>query len=432
MRRKGLTRRGFIRNAAAGAAGLSLARSTGPALGALGANEKVVLGFIGTGGQGAAHIHEFGRMKDVAIAAVCDVDPSRREAAARAAGSSPKTFNNFRDVLDMKEVDAVLIATPGHWHAIPAIEACKAGKDVYCEKPMTHNVREGRLLVDAVKAHDRILQVGTQQRSSRHWINAVNRIKAGEIGKVHMVHVWNAWSSNEMFGNIGNPPDGDPPPGVDYDLWLGPAPKRPFNPLHFHGTHYFFWNYGGGMMIEWAVHLFDVVLWAMGPEIRSVSAIGGKLAFNDARETPDTATAAFECPGYTMVYTMRHDNGWRPHGYMDHGIEFFGQDRTLQINRNGFQIYRDEDRGTRKPSYEEKGDTPLWDHERNFIECVRSRKRPNADAQAGHESAIVGHLANISYRVGRRVNWDAKNETIINDPEACRLLRRTYREPWVL
>jgi len=428
-----VTRRGFMKGAA-GIAGLSLARSSGPALGAQGANEKVVMGFVGTGGQGQAHIQEFAKMKDVAIAAVCDVDQAHRAQAAKAAGSSPKQLKDFRELLDMKDIDAVLIATPDHWHGIVAIEACKAGKDIYCEKPMTHNIREGRLLLDAVKKHNRIVQIGTQQRSTQHWINVVNRIKAGEIGKVHMVHVWHAWSSKEMRGNLGHPPDAPVPEGVDYDMWLGPAPKRPFNPLRFHWTFYYFWDYAGGMVSDWAVHLFDVVCWAMGPGVKSVSMVGGKLAFNDARDTPDTAVAAFECPGYMMAFTIKHDNGWQPHGVGGgHGIEFFGQDRTLQINRQGFQMCSDEDRGTRKPYYEEKGKTHLFEHERNFIECVRSRKPTNADAQAGYDMQMACHLANISYRVGgRRVEWDATKETIVNDPEACKLLTREYREPWVL
>jgi predicted dehydrogenase len=432
MKRSSITRRGLMKGAA-GMAGLSLARASGPALGARGASEKVVMGFIGTGGQGKAHIREFAKMKDVAIAAVCDVDRSQREKAAKTAGSSPKQIKDFREVLDMKDVDAVLIAPPDHWHGIIAIEACKAGKDIYCEKPMTHNIREARLLLDTVKRHKRIVQVGTQQRSSQHWINAVNRIKAGEIGKVNMVHVWNAWSTNQMRGDLGHPPDKPAPPeGVDYDMWLGPAPKRPFNPLRFHWTFYFFWDYAGGMVSDWAVHLFDVVTWVMGPDIKSVTMTGGKYVLKDARDTPDTGAAVFECPGYTMNFTIRHANGWSPHGVRGHGIEFFGENRTLQIDRRGFQMYDDKDRGSRKSFYAEEGTTPLSNHERNFIECVRSRKRTNADAQVGYEQQIPCHLANISYRVGRRLEWDAKNETIRNDPEACKLLTRTYREPWVL
>lgn len=427
-----MTRRGFMKGAAAGAAALSLGRAATPATGALGASDKLVMGVIGTGGQGTYHVTELAKRKDVTIAAICDVDQSRREKAAKAAGSSPELYTDFRKVLDRKDIDVVLIATPGHWHAINTIRACEAGKDVYLEKPSGHTIHEGRAIVEAAKKHNRIVQVGTQQRSSPHWIHAVERIKAGELGKISMVHVWNAWNPAEMFSNIGNPPDADPPPGVDYEMWLGPAKHRRFNPLHFHGTHYFFWEYGGGMMVEWAVHLFDVVLWAMGTQIDAVSAGGGKLVFDDARETPDTATATFDCPGYNMVYTMRHGNGWRPYGDRDHGIEFFGTERTLHVNRLGFQIHRDEDRGSRKPFYEEKGDTLIPDHHTNFVECVRSRKQPNADALAGHLGAIPGHLANIAYRVGRRIRWDAQTETIIGDAEASKLLTREYRAPWHL
>ncbi len=432
MVRDCMTRRSFIKSTAAGAAALSLGRAAGPVLGARGANEKLVMGFIGTGGQCCAHIAELAKMKDVAIAAVCDVDPSRLANAVKVSGASPDQTKHFRKVLERKDIDAVLIATPGHWHAIPAIEACAAGKDVYLEKPSGHTIVECRKIAEAAKKHDRIVQIGTQQRSAPHWINAVGRIKAGELGKISMVHVWNAWNPKEMFSNIGNPPDGDPPPGVDYDLWLGPAKKRPFNPARFHGTHYFFWEYGCGMPVEWAVHLFDVVMWAMGTQIDGVAASGGKFVFDDARETPDTMTAAFDCPGYAMTYTLRHGNAWRPHGDMDHGIEFFGTEKTLQINRNGFQIYRDQDRTPRKPFYEEKGDTPLTLHERNFIECVRSRKAPNADAEAGFTGALPGHLANIAYLVGRKVRWDSKRETIIDDAEAAKLLTREYRAPWTL
>jgi predicted dehydrogenase len=432
MKRTSITRRGFMKGAAAGVAGLSLGGAAAPTLGAWGANEKVVIGFIGTGGQGTAHVGEFAKMKDVAIAAVCDVDRSHRENAAKVAGSSPKTLKDFRELLDMKDIDAVLIATPGHWHVVAAIAACKAGKDVYCEKPVGLTIREGRALVDVAKEQNRVTQIGTQQRTTKHWANAVNRIKAGELGKISMIHVWNAWTPKEMFGNIGNPPDADPPPGVDYDMWLGPAPKRRFNPARFHGTHYFFWDYGSGMVNDWGTHLFDVVLWAMGPEIKSVAMSGGKLVFDDARDTPDTAGAVFECPGYTMLYTMRHGNGWQPHGNMDHGIQFYGTEATLEINRNGFQMYHDADRGTRKPFYTETGTTWLTKHERNFIECVRTRKRTTADAEVGHQGAIPGHLANISYRVGRKIRWDHKNETILDDSEANQLLTREYRTPWHL
>ncbi len=432
MDRSRITRRQFVKRAALGGAGLSLASSAAPARGVLGANEKIVVGCIGVGGQGTAHVSELAKMPDVAIAAVCDVDRAHCENAARVAGSSPHMCKDFREVLDRKDIDAVFVVTPDHWHAIPAIEACKAGKDVFVEKPIGHNIREGRAIVEAARAHNRVTSVGMQQRTTPHWAHAVQRIRAGELGKVHMVHVWNAWNTKEMGGKLGRPADADPPPGVDYDLWLGPAPLRRFNPARFHFGFYFFWDYAGGMMSDWAVHLFDVVAWAMGPDITSVSAVGGKYVLDDARDTPDTASAVFECPGYTLMYSLRHANGWRPHGDMDHGIEFFGKDMTLQINRRGFEIYREEDRTPRKPFYRETGETRIRDHERNFLECVRTRKQTHADAETGHHAAIFGHLANIAYRVGRRIRWDSKTETIVGDPEASRLLGREYRKPWHL
>jgi len=436
MKRHVITRRKLVKGLATGALGASLVRSAGPALGALGANERMVIGCIGTGGQGTFHLGQWAKMKDVRIAAICDVDTSHRDRAVQLAGSSPKGLKDFREVLQMKEVDAVCIATPDHWHAILAIQACRAGKHVYVEKPIGHNIKEGRVIAEAATKAGVVVLHGTQQRSDPHWINAVKRIKAGELGKVGMVHVWNAWNTKEMFGKLATASDGEPPPGVDYDRWLGPAPARPFNPVRFHGSFYFFWDYSGGMMTAWAVHLFDIVLWAMGPQINSVTAVGGKFVFDDPRDTPDTADAVFECPGYTMVYTMRHGNGWRPHGDLDHGIEFFGTEATLHVNRAGFQVYRDEDRASRKPFYSEPAvggwDQSFIEHKRHFLDCIRTGAALRCDAQTGHVGSIPGHLANVSYRVGHKVRWDAKTESVIEDADAARLLGREYRAPWHL
>lgn len=432
MVNRGMTRRQFVKTAGA-ATGLSLAANT--ARGAVGANERIVVGFIGTGGQAAAHLNELIRMDDVVVTGLCDVDAGRREAAAKVVGGSPKLFGDFRKLLEMKELDAVFVVTPDHWHAIPTIQALDSGKHVYFEKPAAHNIREGRAIVEAAERSGRVAQIGTQQRSGRHWQNAVARIKDGELGKISMVHAWNAWNPQEMFGNIGRPEDSAPPKGVDYDFWLGPAPKRPFNPSHFHGTWYFFWDYAGAMISGWGVHLFDVVLWAMGPGIKTVSTAGGRLVFDDVRETPDTATAVFECPGYTLTYSMRHGNGWRPHGDMDHGIEFFGTEGTLQINRGGYQVYRDSDRSSRKPLHSERmegHDYTLFEHKRHFFDCIRTGSKCQSDALTGHLSSIPGHLANISYRVGRKIAWDAQEETIVDDREATRFLGREYRSPWRL
>ena len=424
-----LTRRKFLARSSSGALVASLGAF--PAIQALEAPQKVRLGFIGTGGRGQHHIQEFKtRMADeIEIVALCDVDKSHLDAAAGIVGGSVRKESDFRKVLDSKDVDAVVIATPDHWHAIPAVLACQAKKDVYVEKPLGHDIREGRLIADAAKKEGRVVTIGTQQRSAPHFIEAVRRIKAGEIGKVSFVHAWNAWSTTEMGGNIGNPPDSDPPAGVDYDTWLGPAPARKFNSNRFHFSFYFFWDYSGGMVSGWGVHLFDVVAWAMGPEILSVSSTGGKFVHQDMRDTPDTAEACFECPGYTLTYTMRHGNGFSPYGNMDHGIDFYGTTGTLRVNRSGFDVFPEGD-PTHPVTVPQNGSDLL--HKKNFIACVKSRAKPNSDAEDGHLSSIYGHLANIAYRVGRKIRWDAKAETIVGDPEAAALLRREYRAPWVL
>ena len=430
-----LSRRTFLARAAGGAVVASMAPLAAPAIGALGANEKVRLGCIGTGGRGCHHIQEsVARMSgEVQIVAVCDVDRSHMDEAATLAGGGVQKFADFRKVLDLKEVDAVVIATPDHWHALPAIRACEAGKDVYVEKPIGHNIREGRLVAEAMKKHNRVVVTGTQHRSTPHFMEAVQRIRAGEIGKVSFVHAWNAWRLDQMGGSgpegMGNPPDGPPPEGVDYDTWLGPAPKRPFNPRRFHFYFSFFWDFSGGMVSSWGVHLFDVVAWALGTGIDAVTTGGGRHFFKDMRETPDTASTIFECPGYTMTYTMRHANSLPIYGRMDHGIDFCGDQGTLRINRSGFEIVLEDQRD--KPLFvQDKGSDLL--HKKNFIACIKSRAKPNSDALDGHLSAVYGHLANISYRVGRKLRWDPKTETILGDSEASALLTREYRAPWGL
>lgn len=428
-----ITRRTFIQSSLSTAAALSAA---GPALGALGANDRIRLGVIGTGGRGNAHIHDLKNHSDVELVAICDVDDAQLDRAAQNAagfGAKPERYKDFRKLIDRKDIDAVFITSCCHWHAIPAVQAIRAGKDLYIEKPSGHTIHEGRVIADEARKHGRVVQIGLQQRSGPHWINAVERIKAGEIGQVTTVHTWNAWNIDEMGGRLGNPPDGEAPAGVDYDMWLGPAPKRAFNPARFHFGYYFFFDYSSGMTCAWGVHLFDVVAWALGYNLKSVAATGGIYVLKDARDTPDTLEAVFDCGHYTMSYSLNHNSGWRRHGNMDHGIEFVGTQGVLQINRSGFEMFHEADRAERKPYYTEKtigDDTPL--HQRNFLDCMRSRKQPRVNAETGHQATAYGYLANISYRVGRGIRWDAEKDTIPGDPEAARLLTKEYREPWSL
>jgi len=426
-----VSRRTFIQSTLSTAAALSAA---GPALGALGANDRIRIGVIGTGGRGNSHIKSLGKQKNIEVVAICDVDDAQLDRASKSSegiGSKPDRYKDFRHVLERKDIDAVFITTCCHWHAIPAIAALKAGKDVYLEKPIGHTIHEGRLIADTAKQQtNRVVQIGLQQRSVPHWQHAVERIKAGELGQITAVHAWNGWNTKEMGGQLGNPPDADTPPGVDYDMWLGPAPKRLFNPARFHFGYYFFFDYSSGMMNAWAVHLFDIIQWALGSNIKSVTTSGGIYVLKDARETPDTAHAVFDCGNYVLDYNLSHSNGWRRFGNMDHGIEFVGTEGVLQINRSEFNMFRGRDR---KPCYSEKNtsrDTAL--HQANFFDCMRNRKRTNADAETGHIAAIPGCLANISYRAGRGIKWDTNNETIPGDAEAARLLTKEYRAPWQL
>jgi len=424
-----MTRRDFVR-AAGSVLAAGAALKGAPAVGALGANEKVNLGFIGVGGRGQFHVRQFSRMSDVNIVAVADVSETKRNAAASIVKNRKVLkFKDFRRLLERKDIDAVVVATPDHWHVIPTILACQAGKDVYVEKPLGHNIKEGRAAVRAARKYNRVVQVGLQQRSGPHWIEAINVIRSGKLGKINLVRTWNCWDIRSNGGDMDNPPDSDPPPGVDYDMWLGPAPKRPFNPRRFDFYFYFFWDYSGGMVSAWGVHLFDIVLWAMGPKILSVTTTGGKFVHKDMRDTPDTASVLFECPEYVLTYEMRHGNGNPPWGGMDHGIEFYGTEGSIWINRAGFTFFPEKDRSHPVVVKNQGMDIP---HKRNFLECVRTRKRPNADVEFGHLASIPGHLANIAYRVGRRIGWDGANETIPGDTEAQALLGRKYRPPYLL
>ena len=426
-----VTRRSFIKTAG-GALAAGAALGGAPAIGALGANEKIGLGFIGVGGRGGFHLSQFSKMDDVNVIAVADCSQSKRDAAlkrARAKNPNAQAFEDYRKVLDLKEVDAVVVAPPDHWHVIPSIYACQAGKDVYVEKPIGQNVREGRALVQAARKYDRVVQLGTQHRSGPTWIEAVDIVKSGGIGKVSLVRSWNCWDTKSIHADMGNPPDSDPPPGVNYDLWLGPAKKRPFNPRHFDFYFYYFWEYSGGMLSAWGVHLFDVVTWALGPTIKSVTTIGGKFVYNDARDMPDTAGVLFECPGYVHTYEVRHGNGKDPWGGMDHGLEFYGTTGAIWINRNGYTLFPEENRKNAKFVADRGQDEQ---HKRNWLDCIRSRKRPNADIELGQLGCVPGFLGNIAYRVGRKIQWDGEKETIPGDPEADKLLGREYREPYVL
>lgn len=442
-----ITRRGFVGGmGATAAATLATPRAT------LAANESVRLGLIGAGSRGNQLLGEFLPRPNVEFIAVCDVDDRHAEETAKriegqGRGKVQSIERDYRKMLDRKDLDAVVIATPDHWHAQPTIDACKAGKDVYCEKPVAHNVAEGRAMIEAARKHDRIVAVGTQQRSSENFQKAVECVRSGRLGKVFWVQTWNY--ENSSPAGMGTQPDSAPPPYVDYDRWLGPAPQRPFNLNRFHLLFRWYFDYAGGMMSDWGVHLNDIVLWALdqkGP--KTVTCDGGILTTEDDRDTPDTMQVVYEFPNdAVLTYSMRKGNGLKFNG-KDYGILFCGTDGSLMLDRSGHEIIPDRTvlpygirlvKGEREPrkitleaSTFKAKDDGLPAHVDNFLECLKTRKRPVCDIEITHRSTNTCHLGNIAYKLGRKLTWDAEKETFPNDPEANALLTREYRKGWEL
>ena len=442
----GMTRREFLENSAvtvagATALGSGVAKAAEAATKKAGANERVGIALIGAGGRGRGLLRTFLRTGKAECVAIADVDRSQLAKGVKIveeqAGRTPKGYKDFRNILDRKDVDVVIVATPDHWHALPTIYACQAGKDVYVEKPLATSIHEGRVMVDAARKYNRIVQVGTQQRSAQHFAKAVEFVQSGRLGKIRMVR---AWAYLDWKGGLGNPPDGTPPPGVDYDFWLGPAPKRPFNPARFHFTFRWFWDYSGGLMTDWGAHMVDVVMWAMGEDPVGAMAIGGKYGYpNDIMETPDTQQSIVEFPSYSMVWEHMIGCGVGP-WQREHGVEFHGQNGILVVDRGGWEVHSETDKIDRPqriyrmmPIPRQPGSSDYTrTHVENFLESVKTREKPVADVEIGHKSVIACHLANIAVRLRRYVKWDSKKEHIVGDPEADALVTRKYRKPWVL
>jgi predicted dehydrogenase len=398
-----------------------------------GANSRIRVGLIGCGGMGRGDLDTFFLNAEVDCPVLCDVDDAMLIQAAelveKRRGKKPDRVKDFRRVLDRSDVDAVIVATPDHWHALPSVLACQAGKDVYVEKPLATSIAEGRAMLTAAQKHSRVVQMGTQWRSGKHWAEAVEFVRSGKLGKVGLVR---GWAYHDWLGNIGNPPDGDPPPGVDYDLWLGPAPKRPFNPSRFHFNFRWFWDYAGGLMTDWGVHLINIMLWAMGPEPpKAVMSSGGKYVLQDNSETPDTQITVYEFPSYTLVWEHKVGIGIGLNG-RPWGISFSGTEGTLFIDDSGWEIQGERKKATLEPKKFPGSGDARPPHVRNFLDCVKSRQPPVENLEVAHHVSTVAHLGNIALRAVRKISWDHSNERVVGDPEADRLVGVTYRAPWKL
>jgi predicted dehydrogenase len=382
-------------------------------------SEKVRLAVIGLSGRGTDLTKTIVKQKDAEIVAVCDVDDAKFAkplGVIEAAGlKEPRKEKDYRKLLEDKSIDAIVVATPDHWHALLTVLGCQAGKDVYVEKPVSHNVVEGRRMVEAARKYNRIVQAGTQRRSMEHIKDAVEYVRAGSIGKVGMSRAW----IHQARKPIGHGTPGPVPAGVDYAMWQGPAPDRPFMANRFHYNWHWFWNWGTGELGNNGIHGLDVARWGLGVEAPiSVTSGGGKYVFDDDQEVPDTQIVTWEFPEACVVWEHRM---WSKHGTegSGFGIAFYGDKGTLLIDDKGWRVEDGKEAGG-KP----KGD--IGEHVANFLSCVKTRQKPNAEIEIGHLSTRLCHLGNIAHRVGRKLTFDAATESFANDAEANKLLSREY------
>jgi predicted dehydrogenase len=410
-----------------------------------GPNSTINLGLIGCGARGrAVFIPTVLKLPGTRFVAVCDVNSKYlADGRQRVGGERVAAYHDYRKLLEDKNIDAVIVATNQHWHVLPMIAACQAGKDVYLEKPLGNSIGEGLFAIEAARKHGRIVQVGTQQRSREHYHQAVELIQSGKLGEISEVRVWDY--ENDWPG-AGSPPDCDPPPELDWDFYVGPAPYRAYNPNMYYSYGYdWFRVSGAGHQVAWGVHHFDIVLWAMGVKWpKTVFATGGNYAFEDNHEWPNTFSATLEFGsgpvakrGFVLQYTMR--TGGRRET-RSHGKCFIGTQASMVLDRSGYSIVKEIPRGKKVVSTDalispeetvRAKDDELY-HFEVFLNNLRQRRQPFATPETCHYATSLGHLMNISWGVGRGIRWDGQREQVIGDKEANALVTKPYRAPWKL
>jgi predicted dehydrogenase len=434
------SRRKFIQQGALLTAGLGLGSSF-PAVFAAGKTrkgylaDKIRVGAIGINGMGWSNLNAMLKANpDVACTALCDVDAN---VLSKRAGEIDKNFSmkpvlldDYRKLLDDKNVDAVIIGTPDHWHCLMAVEACAAGKDVYVEKPIANSIHECRAMVSAQQKYKRAVQVGQWQRSHAHFQSALDLLRSGKLGKIRMVKTW---AYQGWMKNIPVKPDEPVPAGVNYERWLGPAQKRPFNPNRFHFNFRWFWDYAGGLMTDWGVHLVDYALLGMNAkDPLTIMATGGKMAYpDDAAETPDTLATVYDFGDFVMLWEHAQAIDGGNYG-RNHGIAYIGNNGTLVLDRGGWELIP-EGKRMEPMAAVKKSDDGLANHTRNFIEVVKSRdfSKLNAPIEAGATVATVCQMGNIAFRTGKKLSWD-KSKQQFNDADANRMIKPTYHNNYSL
>ncbi len=428
-----ISRRHFIHSSAAGFAA-TVAVSTGVQARPVSAAEKINLGVIGCGSMGNSNMHAVQGQKDVNLVALADVDQKHLGRTidslkkAKAANHQPTGYHDYRKLLDRQDIDGVIIATPDHWHAITAIHAMQAGKDVYCQKPLSHNLKEGQVMVQAARKHQCVTQMGNQIHATENYHRVVEIVQSGVLGDISLIRIWMA--ENRFPQGRGTAPEKKPPAELDYDFWLGPAPQHPYTRLRSHSTWRYFWDYGGGHFLDFVCHLHDLVHWGMQVDApRTVAAAGGKYQVQDDSDTPNTLLATYEYPEFLVEWSM---TGINAHGLEGRGagVMFQGTQATLHCHYNDFKILAEgKDQQIELPA---KTLARSPGHERQWLDRIKTRQLCDCDFEYGHRLTSVGHLGNIAYRTGEKLKWDSQAERITNHPQANDFLTREYRTPYTL
>ena len=437
----GIKRRRFLKHSVTAAAGVGMVSSVAGSMlvypAGTNASDKIVLALIGARNMGWGDLRDLLKQPNVECKTLCDVDDTvlgqKAKELVDKGQRKPLLEKDYRKVLEDKDLDAVIIGTPDHWHCLPTVEACAAGKHVYVEKPLANSIGEINVMMDAARKYKRLVQVGQQQRSGDHWKSAIKFVQSGKLGTIRQVKFW----ANFNYGAGNMPvPDDEPPAEVDYDRWLGPAPKRPFNRNRFHGSWRMFRDYGGGLMSDWGVHLIDMGLWAMnvktGP--KSVSSMGGNFANRDrALEMPDTLTVLYEMDGFNMIW--EHNGGVQQGPYEQlYGVKFIGTNGTLIANRERWKVLPEwGEEATRMEAPEDHSSDMKShiNHCANFINAIRTGEPLAAEISVGHLSALYAHLGNISHWADERIIYDEKTRRITNSEKADSMITPVYRSPWV-
>jgi predicted dehydrogenase len=434
-----VSRRSFLGSVAGGLTAMSA--SNWRILASRQPNDQIVLGMIGVGGMGTGRLREFLAHPDVRIGAICDVDSAHIDRALaeveKTGAHKPKAFGDFRRVLEDAEVDAVVIVTPDHWHGLATVRAFEAGKDVFVEKPLSYNVAEGRMMADGSLKYQRVTQMGNHIHNDEpNYRRVVELVQSGRLGRITRAHCWKTGggAGGGGRGRGGRPPaSSTPPPTLDYDFWLGPAPKRPYHPLRSHGSFRRFWDYSGGTFIDFWAHIFDVTTWALDLKApRAVTSVGGRFFTNDETETPDSLEAILEYPDLLVLFSLRPTPlpGFEHLGQI--GCLFQGTDAWLATNYTENEVWvkgkKVDDFPRPEPTIP---DSP--GHLREWLDAIKSRNlETTCNVRYGHRLTKPGLLANVSYRTGRRLQWNDENERFIADDEADKYLRRRFRNEYKL